>query len=234
MIFDYFEHVYLLNMDKDTNRMSSVSSRLSKLRISFERFSALVIPADFKLHEGGIKAGHFGCALSHYAILKDAWAKGYERFLIFEDDVILRDDTNERMKDIVVDLKVLDWDIFYLGAHIQSDKGFVTANVKRTNKAYQTHAYGIQRKAIERMLYVTDAILKHHRDVFDGYLDDTLVKLYAHPMLAIQQPNMSYTLGSFVNRIQQYYQWEDFIKNSAEMQSPSNQIAIANLFPKKS
>jgi len=70
--------------------------------------------ADFKNSEAKPKL--MGNQLSHYYILKDMIKNNYEYILIFQDDVVLRDDFNEHLKKLIKNIPE-DAEIINFGFH---------------------------------------------------------------------------------------------------------------------
>ena len=80
----------------------------------FERVPGIEAPADI----GMLKHGYYGDV--HHSVLKRAKEAGYERIVLFEDDMMFYDDGEtpglelvERSLDQLQ--KISDWDIIYFG-----------------------------------------------------------------------------------------------------------------------
>jgi Flp pilus assembly protein TadD/GR25 family glycosyltransferase involved in LPS biosynthesis len=218
--FGFFDQTYVLNLDSDTDRMKRVSARLQRLGVPYHRFSAMTPPTGLKSKDPRFTAGHYACALSHRAMLQQAWNRGLERVLILEDDVVLRDDASEWMRNIVHQLQKIPWDIFYLGLHLEAGGNKVGANLLEVKRGYHTHAYAVARKAMPRLIAHIDRVLEHLEGTFDGYEDSTLLKVCATPILAVQEPNHSHTYGQPINRLDQYFTMfdgDDFRQHCAEL-----------------
>jgi GR25 family glycosyltransferase involved in LPS biosynthesis len=99
--------------------MARTAERLGRLGIAYERFAALPAPPGLRPREPNRHAGAYGCAASHRAILQRTLDLGRERVLIFEDDVVLTDDAAAWLERIVPQLRLVDWDVFYLGLHLE-------------------------------------------------------------------------------------------------------------------
>ena len=102
--------VYLINLDRDVERMKVINARLNELNVEYERVSA----RDAKLlnlnaNDGSvnrfrwwcavgrpIRPGEIGCALSHY----DLYRKISEPVCILEDDVIIEDRFIDVLKQV--------------------------------------------------------------------------------------------------------------------------------------
>lgn len=111
---DYFEKVYVINLDRRQDRMEKLDPQLNKLGIEYERFSAV----DGK--ELGISPIIAG-TMSHQKLLEQNEGK---RILVLEDDAYFVDDFNEKFAEYMEHLPP-DTDIFYLGALLPKHTGRV-------------------------------------------------------------------------------------------------------------
>jgi glycosyl transferase, family 25 len=103
--FAYFDHVYVINLERDTDRMTHMTSRLAKMGVPFERFAALAARGDEECAANPtLPPEYFASAASHRAVLCRAIASGKRRILILEDDVVFRDDTNEKLREVLCQL----------------------------------------------------------------------------------------------------------------------------------
>ena len=105
--FDYFDHIFCINLDERTDRWDECQIEFDKVGIKdrVERFSA-------------IKDGHGrkGCGQSHISVLKLCKERGYKTPLILEDDVMFLDDTLDNLKKSLSEFKEYEnWSMFYLG-----------------------------------------------------------------------------------------------------------------------
>jgi glycosyl transferase family 25 len=70
-----FGGVYVINLDRRTDRLAEITGELDRMGIPFKRFAGI-----------DRKPGILGCGLSHLAVLKEARSLGLKNVLIFEDD----------------------------------------------------------------------------------------------------------------------------------------------------
>ena len=138
-----FDHVYIVNLRHHIAKRLKVVSQLRKNNISFDIFEATngyvgepferyqrysEIPigqlkrySDFNPREirRGSKfiesAGAVGYIYTYLKILNDAKSKGYKKFLILEDDVILCNDFESKFQQFISSVGD-DWKILQLGA----------------------------------------------------------------------------------------------------------------------
>jgi len=118
------DQVYVINMDKDKDRLNKVKKEMKKHGLRFRRFNGIVTkelskdvldsyvePSCQKLCTKGL----IGCGISHMKVWEDVINMGYKNAIIFEDDVMLDENFNEKLG---FNLKELpdDYDILYLGS----------------------------------------------------------------------------------------------------------------------
>jgi GR25 family glycosyltransferase involved in LPS biosynthesis len=207
--FGYFDKLFLINLDCDTDRLLRVSRRFAELGLAVERYTGIqscerLSPAV----DHALKPGHFGCARSHQELLQLVWSRGYNQVVIFEDDVVFRDDVLSWMRRTVPQLVSFSWDVFYLGSHVVRGARTASDNLIQVFEGHHTHAYAVSRKAVPRLIHHIERAIEVGR-AFDGFEVPELLKLCVSPILAIQEPNHSYSLGCFVDRTGQYFEWFD-------------------------
>jgi GR25 family glycosyltransferase involved in LPS biosynthesis len=228
MNFDYFPRTFVTNLDKDVERLEKTNRRFERLGLEFEREPAQTYDGSCVTED--CKPAHFGAARTHLSILNKIKESGVPRALIFEDDVVMRDDVHAWMEKIVPQLDSLPWDVFYLGVDLVLDGGMVTANLGRVMRGYHAHAYAVAQKALPYMTEWVERRIAATDGVFDGYDIRTLHKFYSRPLLATQEPNYSYTIDRMVDRNDQYFRFfdrADFEANCEEMRSwsaPAGQV----------
>lgn len=223
-VFGCFDHAYVLNVDGDNDRMERVSVRLQTLNVPFDRFPASRFASRLTQNDSShvrFTKEYYACAASHAALLRLILERNHETALILEDDAVFRDDTAELMAWISTELASEPWDIFYMGLHLISSQGRVSKHLGRVGHGYHAHAYGVCGKAIPRLLKCIDQFFADPHDAYDRYADETLLKVYAIPILAIQEPNHSYSYNSYIDRLPQYFSvfdGDDFEQHCSEMQ----------------
>jgi len=105
--FNFFDSIYCINLDAETGRWQKMETRLRSLGIlqRVVRLSAVETP----------ESHHIGCALSHRRAIERARKFGHKNVLVLEDDVIFHGNTLEHLSNSLAELKILDWNVFYLG-----------------------------------------------------------------------------------------------------------------------
>jgi len=126
----YVDNVYLINMDKDIEKLDKVTKECKKFNINFERFCGI---NPLKLSEKELDKyvtktcqnicpnGIIGCGVSHLKIYEDALKNNYKNILVLEDDVYFEDDLYEVLDKSMSELPE-DYDILYLGCTGLCDK----------------------------------------------------------------------------------------------------------------
>lgn len=212
MVYSYFDQAYLINMDKDTDRLAAMTERLGRIGLPFERIAALT--CDIEPKNPTIMPAAFGCILSHLHVWLLMLERNQDCCLVIEDDALFRDDTETLMRDVIVpELRIGDtepetWDWCYLGANIRMMMDFSprTPHLKRAVMADQTHAYAIKRKAIRPAMEYAHRILANPVTSFDQFATVPMIRVFTMPIIAIQQPIWSYSEGKFVDRTFQYFE----------------------------
>ncbi len=221
--FGFFDATYVINLDRDTEKLARVMSRFTAQEIEPVRFSGIIPNDPPDSGPENLKSGHHGCGMSHQKVIESAFTHGCDNVLIFEDDVVLRDDTSQIMQTVVKQLQKLPWDIVYLGLDLDSDSTRVAPNLFQFWQGYHLHAYAINRPAMQTVAgVIADAAAKrdwHH----DAAVSRTpgLNKFYTDPLLAIQEPGYSATYDKIVDRTHQYFSrfdGDEFIAHCEELQ----------------
>jgi|TARA_R110000851_G_scaffold56338_3_gene131765 GR25 family glycosyltransferase involved in LPS biosynthesis len=144
----HFDKIYCVNLDKRTDRWSHAATQFKKYNIEVKRVSAVegnpdnlpCISPHLIQYPGAV-----GCSLSHYKILKEAKELGLSNILIFEDDILFKDDWEKIYTDNYKDIPE-DWDMLYLSTN--SIYKVITSKVsERISKAHNcltTHSYAIK------------------------------------------------------------------------------------------
>jgi glycosyl transferase family 25 len=123
------DNVYLINMDKDKERLKNVTKELDKFNIKFERISGInpkILTNKQKnkyvtnFCQKYCSNGAIGCGLSHFKIYEDVLKKKYNNVIVLEDDIYLTDDFLQILNDVLNELPN-DYDILYIGSFGLSD-----------------------------------------------------------------------------------------------------------------
>jgi GR25 family glycosyltransferase involved in LPS biosynthesis len=157
-INSYFDKIYVLNLKRRPDRWKNIKSKLTKLKINFERFNAvdgekLDIDYDFsnfKPGKGMLENKYaYACLLSHFEIIKDAKEKNYKRILIFEDDVLISKDIKAHLQKI---RNIKDWKLLYLGASQYNWNVDFIDDFYLSKKSLGTFAYAVDSSIYDDIL----------------------------------------------------------------------------------
>jgi GR25 family glycosyltransferase involved in LPS biosynthesis len=167
--FHFFDAIYCINLDRQTDRWQAMQRRFQKLRIArrMRRFAAIETPSSH----------HIGCALSHRGIIAEAKLQGLKSVLVFEDDARFTPDAAEVLEQSLRELEGREWQLLYLGGY-------------RTDQLLRA-VPGCRHLVIPAQITCTHAIAYHH-SVYDAILEavpDTAeeVAVWAQRHLAIDQ-----------------------------------------------
>lgn len=218
---------YLVNLDKDTDRLKKSKQELNKINITdFERFSAVsvsneevenlsIFPKKFK------NLGQIGCFLSHYNILKQN-KNSKKNVCIFEDDIEFCDDFNERMLYIENNLSFEDWDILFLSSYYHLNSNPVWSNpeyeetkvkyIHRTYSSFCTHSYIVNKKSINKILDFLENNQENFFAIDHAYIEfQKINKCFSFtPGCVNQRPDISNIYNTSFN------QYEYFSKNCGQ------------------
>lgn len=176
-INNYFDHVYLLNLDKDQNKLLTITQKLNQLSIDFTRFKAIdgtnlqYDNKEFKIGYGHIENKYaLACLYSHIEIIKEAKSKDYQRILILEDDVQFIENINLYLQYL---RKISEWKLLYLGGsqHNWNNIEYLS-NFYYSNQTLGTFAYGVDHSVYD------DIINYNHTKSIDNHLSDIQKKYY--------------------------------------------------------
>lgn len=129
--------IFVINLDKNIERLNKITSRLDGLGLPFERFPAILGRALSEEEKsqvvnrflwwcaGGrpVMDGEIGCALSHLGVYRKMIADGLDMACIFEDDVIL----DERLSSQLA--RIAEW------VDVNSSQVVLLSNYSRRQEA---------------------------------------------------------------------------------------------------
>lgn len=140
---EYFDKIYVINLDHRVDRMTTVIENFKLIGLTdYQRFSA--IKTDM---------GWDGCNKSHLGVIEDARKNGYENFLVFEDDFVLHENFVELFTEFMGQLPS-DWDMVYFGGNtsMATTKERVSKNLIKPNSILTTHCYGMKNTIYDKVL----------------------------------------------------------------------------------
>lgn len=183
MWLDYFDKIFLINLDKRADRLERSTALLNEYKIPFTRWAAY----------SETDKGYFNLIMSMKLLFQHCLNKGHNKILVFEDDVsfLVQPDTlHEIMNLCAKDLQIINWQMFFLG--LQHPKDFlrwVTPNILPVEIGYSTHAVAYNKEAME---YV---VSQHIDEPIDNFFCREFQKYNtsycSYPMLCTQEPDYS-------------------------------------------
>lgn len=188
--------IYVINMEKNADRLISFTQMMAKLNLSFERYNAV----NGSLYNPKYRSkGEYGCMMSHKNLWKKILNDKEEAAIIFEDDCIISPKyTIEETRDIVreqyqngIDGK---YDIFYLGKCLDMCNYHVkqSVNVVQTYHPMCTHSYILTKHGARVLLNrFKDDNMKEPTIALDNFMARCINRGYlkafaSHPSVFIQ------------------------------------------------
>ena len=164
--FDYFDKIFYINLDSRPERREQMESLFSKYGIKAERFSAIQLSPeqnedlrqDGCFFRGDERPEHArftkSCTLSHLSVILRAKLMGYKNVLVFEDDLVFREDILEELTRSIEDLQKQEkWDMFYIGCNPLSYRK-VTEHLGESLGALAAHAYAVNKHFYDTVLNI--------------------------------------------------------------------------------
>jgi hypothetical protein len=189
-LFDRFDKVYCINLDKRPDRMEKFNNEVSKYDLGdFERVSAIDgEKLDISQFNTRLSRGELGLLMTNLNIIKTAKKNNYESILILEDDCCFTDE----IKNIDEYFKYLpsDWDFLYMGGNHNSHMNvnppiIINDKVCKLHSTYTTHFVGIKNTIFDQI----ESILEKKNQPLD-VLYTTLQKIFNaycfYPAIATQ------------------------------------------------
>lgn len=194
MILGCFQHAYLLNMDRHTERLAAATQRLNEIGIPFERFRSV----DCDESSTSLNSAQIGCNQSHIAIVKQAKSLGYGSIMIFEDDVIFRPDFLTEWQKLQPQVKSTSYDLLFLYDWDDDDRP--QERMLKKGGTWCTHAYAVSARYYDRFILRGEDL--YDRLVIDTILrsDDKANRWLVSPSLAGQNAGAS-MLDGFAKRV---------------------------------
>lgn len=204
-LFEFFDRVYVLNLDRRTDRWGDVSKELGRVGLSGK-----------VLRISGVESQNpkAGCSKGHLKCLKAALDDGSKRPLFLEDDVRFLMSAPEAL-GLAGSSIPKDWEIFYLGYNLDPAPSptpppeFFGPHLLRLHGCLTTHAYSVNGKVLETVAAKFEAAIPSESPP-DIILSSIELKAYgAYPMVAyqadgfsdIELENVKYTLKENVESV---------------------------------
>lgn len=192
-----FDHIYCINLKHRDDRWDNCQRQFDKFGMSVERFEAVngkeVVPDGV----GKLLPGEVGVIRSNYNVIKDAKEKGYKQIIIFEDDVELCEDFNERFK-LHYDSTPTDWRFIYMGGNHVGGLTPINNKVSKIRHSYAIHAICVHEELYDHILTMLEEE-KVQVDVTYAQLQKIFPSYVFRPHLAWQKDGHSDIQGGYQN-----------------------------------
>lgn len=145
--FDYFDKIYCICGESETNRWENCKVQFEKLGIlnKVERFS------DFASQEELNKYKMSGCAHSHYSVIKLARSENLNNAFIFESDFHFINYDFDLMSRSFESLNGVDWKLYYMGGTPYNVYGVMSDNLVKSSVGL-AHAYAVNGKYFDEII----------------------------------------------------------------------------------
>jgi glycosyl transferase family 25 len=204
-----FPKTYVINMDKDTERLRKVIKQLDDYDISnYERIQGV---NGKELTESELESGttnfckeyciksSIGCAMSHIKVYKKIIDNNDSMALILEDDVVFEDNFKSRVIEKLKDVPD-DFDIVYLGCNQCNNTGEIKSIPDIYSLTFKSKYKNINESIfVPRMSFALHAYIVSNngaKKLLEMFKDG----IYAHIDLQIQNERTKYGLNVYVTR----------------------------------
>lgn len=157
-------HIYLINLDKDRERLIKADLQLRTADIEYERFPAIYAKEMSQIDRDTvvnyfrwwccigrkILIGEIGCALSHYKIYQKMISENIPYICILEDDVILKNGFKETINKVEKWLNPQKPQVVLLSNHIEEPE--IGNEIREINNGICSESYIITLPAAKALL----------------------------------------------------------------------------------
>jgi GR25 family glycosyltransferase involved in LPS biosynthesis len=188
---------------------------------SVQRFPAIDGDVVEKPAHWSHTAGAYGCLLSHLAVVSEARDSGAANILIFEDDVVLDPDFQQKFSRYIEEVPD-DWDMLYFGALHKDEPVKMSEHAGRITKANSTFAYALKHTVFDEFIALNTRA-EHVLDM-NSYLLQQRFNCYCF------MPNLAWVVAEYSdvqNRLERHWYLEkSLVLFGAEMDRLLSQTTI--------
>jgi GR25 family glycosyltransferase involved in LPS biosynthesis len=166
---------YIINLKHRTDRRDHMINEMKKLPISYEFVEGIIDETKT-------------CFQSQKKCIQLAKENILPYVLILEDDAVFTDHVIEILEKTFSEVQTLNWDMFFLGANLQSPASRISNSILKLSGAYAAHAY-----IVNAQFYDTIINLPHTCEM-DVHYNNLMSKhdvFMCDPMIAYQLPSYS-------------------------------------------
>lgn len=210
---EFFDEIYCINLATRQDRWEQCQKEFKKHNLEVIRIDAVK-----GMPMNRVDAGNIGLLLTNIDIIKKAKQRGLKKILILEDDVIFKDNFNEKFSEKIQFLPA-DWQTIHLGGNhhffrgnfecISKEINFpLTVNNYRqldheictTKWSQTTHAVGIHENMYDTLLRNFSGFQAPIDLIYCNLQIHNIFKMYAFiPSLALQRASYSDILNRNVD-----------------------------------
>jgi GR25 family glycosyltransferase involved in LPS biosynthesis len=160
MLKDYFDMIYVINIDSRKDRLDNAQNEFRKIGAAFTKVSAVdgykegLEAAPYKGYNPKYwNPGAAGLLKSTEKALLHALQNNYKRILICEDDIEFAPNINE-MSDAWLKTVPKDWQMFFFGCYHVKDPMPINKAISKVSYAFCLHAYAVSSSVMEYYLHL--------------------------------------------------------------------------------
>ncbi len=203
MLNKYFDKIYLINLDKRTDRLEKCNEEFAKINSTFTRIPAIdgsKLKIKLDNQDGKVRwnKGAYALAKTTVNLLEDAIDNNYERILIFEDDIEF-----SPLFDIVADdfFKIMPekYDLAFLGITHTGYPSMYNTHWDRVRSAFSCHAYSVGKHMLgtyKKMLEELENPIDYYTNLIIGGRQNSFA---THKKLVYQVSGISDIEGGYYN-----------------------------------
>ena len=188
MTTSLIDKVFVINLDKDKERLLEMDKQLRQAKIPYQRFPAILgseVSNDPRLTtfcSNFCADGMKGCALSHHTLWERAIANEYKTVMILEDDVEIPADINEKLDSLFLRVED-DWDVLFVGCRLFCNDETLSSKLSNRlilQKVPKDHDKYIKEVGgslgTHAIIYKTSFLKKILNEPINGHIDHELIK----------------------------------------------------------
>lgn len=209
-INDNFDRVVCINLAKRKDKRTATQEKFDRVGIKVEWHEAVQYGFAHSIVNSLNSTGkgkfnqdqphEFGCAISHYNVIKKAFEDGVENLFVFEDDVSFHKNFIARSERYFNDLPK-DWQMISLYSFMYD---ILPQNVRinkswiRSYRSWSLMAYGMKRPVMKEYIRRQDEFFTISDSVTYG-MQESFVMYTAIPSLCVPNPSLTSNIRGVKN-----------------------------------
>ena len=214
--WDFFDRIYCITLASRPDRREAARRQFAAVGLE-DRVEFLVAVKDEEEPERGIFFSHLHC-------LSTGLAAGARHILVFEDDILFRRFSAQRLRDACRFLQTSGrWDAFFLGCLVNGSRPSGDEAVAEVRYRCLAHAYALNRSFAERIVREPWQGLP-----FDNVLGRHHARFFAHrPMCAFQGLAGSDNTTVWIDRLRTLFGGLPLIQQGNEFYHANRGLIVA-------